>query len=145
MNGLLDFLTPDQQQALRQQATTQGLLGLGSALLQGSTGAPGQGRPRLGQLLGQAIPAGLQGYQGGMDQALRNILLSQQMADAQRQRQQQLAQQQQMEQFVSSLPEAEQARFRAFPTQAAEAMFRQPDRAPGVIGEYRAAVEGGGR
>jgi len=84
MNGLLDYLTPDQQQALRQQAATQGLLGLGSALLQGATST--QGRPRLGQVLGQAIPAGLQGYQGGMDQALREIMMGQQLQDAQRKR-----------------------------------------------------------
>ena len=89
MNGLLNYLTPDQQQALRQQAATQGLLGIGSALLQGATGAPGQGKPRLGQLLGQAIPVGLQGYQGGMDQALREIMMGQQL---QQQRQQQEAQ-----------------------------------------------------
>jgi hypothetical protein len=89
MNGLLDYLTPDQQQALRQQAATQGLLGIGSALLQGATGAPGQGRPRLGQLLGQAVPVGMQAYQGGMDQALREIVMGQQM---QQQRQQREAQ-----------------------------------------------------
>jgi hypothetical protein len=86
MNGLLDYLSPDQQQALRQQATTQGLLGIGSALLQGATGAPGQGRPRLSQLLGQAIPVGMQAYQGGMDQALREIMLGQQLQEAQRRR-----------------------------------------------------------
>jgi hypothetical protein len=143
MNGLLDFLTPDQQQALRQQATTQGLLGLGSALLQGSTGAPGQGRPRLGQLLGQAIPAGLQGYQGGMDQALQQIMLSQQMQEQQRQRQQQMQQQQQLETFVSGLPPEEQTRFRAFPTQAAEAMFREQKPSPGVVGEFQAAKAAG--
>ena len=89
MNGLLDYLSPDQQQALRQQATTQGLLGIGSALLQGATGAPGQGRPRLSQLLGQAIPVGMQAYQGGFDQSLRQIMLGQQLKQ---QRQQQEAQ-----------------------------------------------------
>jgi flagellar protein FlgJ len=100
-------------------------------------------RPSLGQVIGQAAPAGLQAYQGGFDQSLRQIMLGQQLSEQQKRRQQQLAQEQQMEKFVSGLPEAEQARFRAFPTQAAEAMFRQPERAPGVIGEYRAAVEGG--
>jgi flagellar protein FlgJ len=70
-------------------------------------------------------------------------MLGQQLADQQKKRGQQLAQEQQMEQFVSGLPQAEQARFRAFPTQAAEAMFRQPERAPGVVGEYTAAVQAG--
>jgi hypothetical protein len=126
MNGLLDFVTPDQRKAIQQDALTQSLLTLGPALLQASTGAPGQGKPRLGQILGQALPVGVQAYQGGIDRALQQMMLSQQMAEQQRKRQQQLAQQQQMEQFVSGLPEAEQARFRAFPTQAAEAMFREP-------------------
>lgn len=133
MDGLLGFLTPDQQKMAQQQALTQGLLGLGSALLQSSTGAPGQPRPRLGQVLGQALPAGLQGYQGGIDQALQQILTGQKMQDMQRQRQQQQqeaqrqeAQRQALESYISSLPMEEQNRFRAFPTQAAEAMFREP-------------------
>jgi hypothetical protein len=133
MDGLLGFLTPDQQKMAQQQALTQGLLGLGSALLQGSTGAPGQPRPRLGQVLGQALPVGMQGYQGGIDQALQQILTGQKMQDMQRQRQQQQqeaqrqeAQRQALESYISSLPMEEQNRFRAFPTQAAEAMFREP-------------------
>jgi hypothetical protein len=40
----------------------------------------------LGQVLAQAIPAGLQGYQGGMDQALREIVMGQQLQEAQRKR-----------------------------------------------------------
>jgi hypothetical protein len=104
MDGLLGFLTPDQQKMAQQQALTQGLLGLGSALLQSSTGAPGQPRPRLGQVLGQALPAGLQGYQGGIDQALRQIIAGQQMQQLQRQRQQEeagLARQEQIRRAMS--------------------------------------------
>ena len=88
MNGLLDYLTPDQQRMAQQQATTQGLLGLGSALLQSSQGAPGQRRPSLGQVLGQALPVGIQSYQGGIDQALRQVVAGQQMQELQRKRQQ---------------------------------------------------------
>jgi len=143
MDGLLNYLSPDQQKMMREQALTQGLLGLGSALLQGATGAPGQGRPRLGQVLGQAIPAGLQSYQGGMDQALREIVTGQQLQEAQRKRQQEAAQQQALQSYIQTLPEDQRARFAAFPTQAAEASFREPKAAPGVIGEYRAALEGG--
>jgi len=88
MNGLLDYLTPDQQRMAQQQATTQGLLGLGSALLQASQGAPGQPRPRLGQVLGQALPVGLQAYQGGIDQTLKQIIAGQQMQELQRKRKQ---------------------------------------------------------
>jgi flagellar protein FlgJ len=78
-----------------------------------------------------------------MDTLLQDLLRQQQVQEAQRKREQQLTQQQQMDQFVSSLPEAEQARFRAFPTQAAEAMFREAKPAPGVVGEYNAAVQSG--
>lgn len=86
MEGLLSFLTPQQQAMARQQGQTQGLIGLGSALLQASQGQPGQRRPSLGMALGQAAPVGLQAYQGGMDQTLRDIMLTQQMQDAQRKR-----------------------------------------------------------
>ena len=86
MNGLLDFVTPDQRKAMQQDALTQSLLTLGPALLQASTGAPGQGKPRLGQILGQALPVGVQAYQGGIDRALQQMMLSQQMAEQQRRR-----------------------------------------------------------
>ena len=125
MNGLLDYLSPDQQRMAQQQATTQGLLGLGSALLQASQGAPGQRRPNLGQVLGQALPVGMQAYQGGIDQTLRQIIAGQQMQELQRKRQQEALRQQQLETFVGTLPADQQARFRAFPEQAAEAMFRE--------------------
>lgn len=94
MDGLLSYLTPEQQQMAMQNARTQGLLGLGAALLQGSTGAPGQGKPRLGQILGQALPVGMQAYQGGIDQTLQQILMGQKMQEMQRQREMQARQQQ---------------------------------------------------
>jgi hypothetical protein len=94
MDGLLSYLSPDQQQMAMQNARTQGLLGLGAALLQGSTGAPGQGKPRLGQILGQALPVGMQAYQGGIDQTLQQILVGQKMQEMQRQREMQARQQQ---------------------------------------------------
>ncbi len=100
MNGLLDYLSPDQQKMAQQQAMTQGLLGLGSALLQSSTGAPGQPRPRLGQALGQALPVGLQSYQGGIDQALRQVAVGQQMQELQRKRQQEARMRQAQEQLA---------------------------------------------
>lgn len=87
MDGLLSFLTPEQQALAQQRAQTQGLIGLGSALLQASQGAPGQRRPSLGMALGQAAPVGLQAYQGGIDQTLREIIVGQQLQEAQRKRQ----------------------------------------------------------
>ena len=91
MDGLLSFLTPEQQTMARQQAQTQGLIGLGSSLLQASQGQPGQRKPSLGMAFAQAAPVGLQAYQGGMDQTLRDIMLNQQMKDAQTKRAQQAA------------------------------------------------------
>jgi hypothetical protein len=87
MDGLLSYLSPDEQRMAMQNARTQGLLSLGAALLQSSTGAPGQGKPRLGQILGQALPVGMQAYQGGIDQTLQQILVGQKMQEAKRQRQ----------------------------------------------------------
>lgn len=138
--GLLD---PQQQQALEQRARNQGLLNLGFAVLQASQGQPGQGKPRLGQIIGQAGPAFAQGYQGAFDKTLTDILRAQQIQDMQKKRQQETLRQQQLETFIGGLPPEEQARFRAFPTQAAEAMFREPKTAPGVVGEFTAAMQAG--
>lgn len=82
--GLLD---PQQEQALQERAKSQGLLNLGFALLQASQGQPGQGRPRLGQIIGQAGPAFVQGYRGAFDETLQNIVRGQQLQDLQRKRQ----------------------------------------------------------
>jgi hypothetical protein len=67
----------------------------------------------------------MQAYQGGIDQALRQIIAGQQMQELQRKRQQDALRQQQLETFVGTLPADQQSRFRAFPEQAAEAMFRE--------------------
>jgi len=140
MDGLLSFLTPEQQALAMQRGQTQGLIGLGSALLQASQGQPGQRRPTLGMALGQAAPAGMQAYQGGIDQTLREILVSQQMQEAQRRKQQQEAQQLAMQSFVSTLPEDQRALAAAFPEQFATQRFRE---APGVVGEFQAAKAAG--
>jgi hypothetical protein len=86
MDGLLSYFTPEQQAMMQRQAQSQGLLGLGTALLQASAGQAGMPRPSLGQVIGQAAPAGLQAYQGGFDQSLRQIMLGQQLADQQKKR-----------------------------------------------------------
>jgi hypothetical protein len=85
----------------------------------------------------------MQAYQGSFDKTLQDMLRAQQIQDMQKQRAQQAQQQQQLETFVSGLPESEQARFRAFPTQAAEAMFREQKPPPGDVGAYEAALQRG--
>jgi hypothetical protein len=83
---LMGLLSPEQQRVAQQRAQQAGLLNLGFGLLQASRGAPGQGRPGLGQIVGQAGPGALQAYQGSFDQTLKNIFLKQQMDEAQAKR-----------------------------------------------------------
>jgi hypothetical protein len=82
-DDILSLLDPTGN--LRQQAEgrarSQGLLNLGFALLQSSRGQPGQGRPSLGQVLGQAGPVGLQAYQQTFDRTLQDALKGMQVKD----------------------------------------------------------------
>lgn len=84
MNGLLSLLTPEQQQMARQEAQSQGLIGLGSAMLQAAAGVPGQRKPSIGQIIGQAAPIGLQAYRGGFENTLQDILRTQQIQELRR-------------------------------------------------------------
>jgi len=136
---LMGLLTPEQQIAAQRQAQQAGLLNLGFGLLQASQGQRGQPRPGFGQIVGQAGPQALQAYQGSFDQTLRNILVKQQMDEAQRARQQQERQQEAIQSYVSGLPEDQRARFEAFPDLAAKQMFETPKADPGVVGEFQAA------
>jgi hypothetical protein len=86
MDGLLSFLSPEQQALADRQARQSMLTQLGFGLLQASTGAPGQRKPSLGQIVGQAGPGAMQAYQGSFDRTLQQIMLQQQMAEQQRQR-----------------------------------------------------------
>ena len=92
-DDILSLLDPTGN--LRQQAEgrarSQGLLNLGFALLQSSRGQPGQGRPSLGQVLGQAGPVGLQAYQQTFDKTLQDALRGMQVQEMQKKRQQQEA------------------------------------------------------
>ena len=88
---ILSLLDPSGRLAQQAEgrARSQGLLNLGFALLQASQGQPGQGKPGLGQVIGQAGPVGLQAYQQSFDRtlqdALRNMQLRQMMEQQQRQ------------------------------------------------------------
>jgi len=125
--GLLD---PQQQQALQERAKSQGLLNLGFALLQSSQGQPGQGKPRLGQIIGQAGPAFAQGYRGAFDETLQNIVRGQQIQDMQKKREQQArseaARQQFANMFAPTTPQAALAApGRVGPTAARAGMIGQ--------------------
>ena len=89
---LASLLTPEQQALAQQRAQQQGLMSLGFGLLGASQGQRGQPRPGFGQILAQAGPQAMQAYQGSFDQTLKNILVAQQLQEAQakRKRQQQI-------------------------------------------------------
>jgi hypothetical protein len=108
MDGLLSFLTPEQQAVADRQARQAMLTQLGFGLLQASTGAPGQRRPSLGQIVGQAGPGAMQAYQGSFDRTLQQIMLQQQMAEQQKQREAQAA-------LMQGLTPEQQQQAAAFP------------------------------
>jgi hypothetical protein len=126
LGGLPPGLLSAEQQALAERQARNALItNLGFGLLQASRGQPGQGKPSLGQMVGQVGPGAVQAFQGSFDRTLRDIMVGQQLAEAQNKRKREAAQQTAIESYISGLPEAERARFQAFPAQAAEAMFRE--------------------
>jgi len=76
--GLLD---PAQMQAAEQRAQNSALINTFFSVLQASRGQPGQGRPGLGQIVGQAGPVGLQAYQQSFDKTLADTLKNLQVQD----------------------------------------------------------------
>lgn len=72
----------DQEEAVRQQMQTQGLLGLAAGLFQ--AGTPSRTPVNLGSSALQGLMAGQQLAQGTFDQTLKSMLLKQQMDEARR-------------------------------------------------------------
>lgn len=68
------LLTPEQEVAAVQRAQNAGLLNFAFGALQASRGQPGQRAPSLAQVIGQAGPVGVAGYQQSFDQTLNNLL-----------------------------------------------------------------------
>jgi hypothetical protein len=91
---LAGLLSPEQLRAAEGRAQSAALLNLGLGLLQGAQGQ--RGRPSTLSVLGQAGPGAVQAYQGSFDQTLKNILLKQQMDEAQAKRARETAVQQAM-------------------------------------------------
>lgn len=77
--GLLD---PEQMQAAEQRAQNSALINTFFSVLQASRGQPGQGRPGIGQIVGQAGPVGLQAYQQSFDKTLADTLKGLQIKQA---------------------------------------------------------------
>lgn len=76
--GLEDYLTPEQQSGIQNQAMLQAA----AALLQ--AGGPSPRRISLGQALGGALQAGAQGYGQAQQGAVQNLLVRQKLAEAKR-------------------------------------------------------------
>ena len=81
------LLTPEQEVAAAQRAQNAGLLNFAFGALQASRGQPGQRAPSLAQVIGQAGPVGVAGYQQSFDQTLANTLRGMQFAEMQRKQQ----------------------------------------------------------
>jgi len=86
--GLLD---PAQMQAAEQRAQNSALINTFFSVLQASRGQPGQGRPGLSQIVGQAGPVGLQAYQQSFDKTLQDTLRATQLKQVMEQQQRQQA------------------------------------------------------
>lgn len=141
LGGLPPGLLSAEQQALAERQARNALItNLGFGLLQASRGQPGQGKPSLGQMVGQVGPGAVQAFQGSFDRTLRDIMVGQQMQEAQKRREQQLAQQQALTRFTQTLPEDQRVLAQAFPEQFATQRFREPS---GVVGEYQDAIRAG--
>ena len=77
-SGLEDYLTPEQQSNIQNQAMLQAA----SALLQ--AGGPSRTPISFGQALGGALQAGQQGYAQAQQGAIQNLLVKQKLQEAQR-------------------------------------------------------------
>jgi hypothetical protein len=135
------LLSPEQEAAVKQQAINNAALNFGLQALASSAGIGY--KPTVGQIIGQAGQAGLQAYQGTFDQQLQNMLKQQQMADAQRKRQAEVARQEQLAKLAESAPEGQRELISLFPEQYAESMFREAKTAPGDVGAYEVALQRG--
>jgi hypothetical protein len=134
MDGLLSFLTPEQQALADRQARQAMLTQLGFGLLQASTGAPGQRKPSLGQIVGQAGPGAMQAYQGSFDRTLQQIMLQQQMAEQQKQRAAQAA-------LMQGLTPEQQQQAAAFPDALRQMVM--PTQEEFTLGEGQRRFRGG--
>lgn len=85
------LLSPEQMAAAEQRAQNAGLLNLAFGLLQSSRGAPGQQAPSLGQIIGQAGPVGVAGYQQSFDETLKRSLQEMKIAEERRKMQEEEA------------------------------------------------------
>jgi hypothetical protein len=143
---LASLLPPEQLQIARQQALSQGLLSGGLAMLQASGGQPGQPKPRLSQIIGQAGPVGMQAYQGAFDRTLQEIMLGQKLQEQKRQQDRQRQVQEAVARLAESPEYANNPTMQAFlmanPEKALE-MAAKPPETSATFRDYQQAVQQG--
>lgn len=97
------LLTPEQETAAQQRAQNAGLLNLAFGLMQASRGQPGQGKPSLGQIIGQAGPVGVAGYQQSFDKTLKDLMTGMQVQELRRKQAEQATLDKAREEFQARL------------------------------------------
>lgn len=97
------LLSPDQMASAEQRAQNAGLLNLAFGLLQASRGAPGQAKPGLGQIIGQAGPIGVAGYQQSFEDTLKRSLQGMQIEEMRRKQAEQNRMQAARERFTQQM------------------------------------------
>jgi hypothetical protein len=85
------LLSQVEEAQAAERARNMGLLNFAFGALQASRGAPGTGRPSLGQVIGQAGPLGVAGYQQSFEDTLKRSLQGMQIAEMRRKQQEQEA------------------------------------------------------
>ena len=98
--GLEEYLTPQQQQAMGQQA----MLSAAAALFSAQKRRPVGTGPTFGEAIGGALQAGQQGYMQAQQGAIANLLTRQKLAEAART----LKAQEQVAKILSETPQAPQ-------------------------------------
>lgn len=110
LSGLLD---DEQLRRLKAQAQQNALMQFGlSALAQGGYSQTPVG---IGEILGKAGMAGMQGYQQGIQGGIEGIGTRAKLEELQRKKQEEAKRQAYLEQFASTLPENQRAAVQAIP------------------------------
>jgi hypothetical protein len=130
----LGLLTPEQRQQTERDARVQGLLSLGSALMQAGQGGGGRRVSTL-QGLGMAAPAYMQGQQRAFDETLQGILRRTQLQDLLAKRQEQEAAKRRQAQIQQMIPSLYRERMGQVPTTIPTETYEDVQTTvPGVVG-----------
>lgn len=110
LSGLLD---DEQLRKLKEQAQQNAMMQFGLSAL--SQGGYSQTPVGLGEILGQAGQAGMQGYQKGVQSGIEGIGTRAKLEEMQRKKQDEAKRQVYMQQYASTLPANQQAAVQAMP------------------------------